>query len=323
MLGALLALASAATFGLNNAAVRRGVLTSTVLQAMAITVPMGVPLFALACLLFGGFQALAGFSKAQWLWMILAGIVHFIVGRYGNYRSTKAMGANLSSPIQQLSVPISIVLAIIYLGEVLTPLRLIGFIMVMVGPVIMLRRNKGEGVRKSASGFIPHFAEGFMWGFVSAFAYGASPLFIMMGLESGGSMIDSIAGGFISYSSATVVVLILLIFAGGARFMSSLDGTAAKWFVASGGLVFFSQLFRYMSLAVAPITVVVPIQRLSPVFRVVFSWLLNREHEFFGFWVLLGIFISMLGAILLTLSTELVAGVLPASWGPLLRLSWP
>ncbi|NIN36683.1 MAG: hypothetical protein GTO60_16950, partial [Gammaproteobacteria bacterium] len=75
MLGALLALASAATFGLNNAAVRRGVLTSTVLQAMAITVPMGVPLFALACLLFGGFQALSEFNSSQWLWMMLAGIV--------------------------------------------------------------------------------------------------------------------------------------------------------------------------------------------------------------------------------------------------------
>ena len=49
MLGALLALASAATFGLNNAAVRRGVLTATVLQGMAITVPMGLP-FVLACM---------------------------------------------------------------------------------------------------------------------------------------------------------------------------------------------------------------------------------------------------------------------------------
>ena len=36
MLGALLALASAAMFGMNNAAVRRGVLTGSVLQAMLI-----------------------------------------------------------------------------------------------------------------------------------------------------------------------------------------------------------------------------------------------------------------------------------------------
>lgn len=323
MLGALLALASAATFGLNNAAVRRGVLTGSVLQAMAITVPLGVPLFALACLLTGGFHAMAGFSGAAWLWMTLAGVVHFIAGRYGNYRSTKAMGANLASPVQQLSVPVSIILAMIYLDEVLTPLRLIGFVLVMLGPVIMMRRNKGEGPRRTKSGFQPHYLEGFLWGLVSALAYGASPLFIMKGLGPDGGLVDSIAGGFISYTAAALVVAVLVALAGGLRLITGLDGTAARWFTISGVFVFFSQMFRYMSLAVAPITVVVPIQRLSPVFRVIFSWLLNREHEFFGFWVLTGIFVSMAGAILLTLSTEFAVGLLPAPLEPLLRLSWP
>ena len=105
--------------------------------------------------------------------------------------------------------------------------------------------------------------------------------------------------------------------------MYSVDKTAAKWFAASGFIVFFSQLFRYMSLSIAPVTVVVPIQRLSPVFRVIFSWVINRDHEFFGFWVLFGIFISMLGAIMLALSTEIVANFMPESWGPVIRYSWP
>ncbi len=53
MLGGLLAICSAATFAFNNASVRRGVLTGSVAQAMAITVPIGVPLFFLAALLTG------------------------------------------------------------------------------------------------------------------------------------------------------------------------------------------------------------------------------------------------------------------------------
>ena len=48
MLGAFLALLSAALFGFNNAATRRGVLNGSVIQGMAITVPMGVLLFGLA-----------------------------------------------------------------------------------------------------------------------------------------------------------------------------------------------------------------------------------------------------------------------------------
>ncbi|NNE38477.1 MAG: EamA family transporter [Gammaproteobacteria bacterium] len=323
MLGALLALASAATFGLNNAAVRRGVLTATVLQAMAITVPMGVPFFLLTCLLFGGFHALAGFSSSQWWWMASAGMVHFIIGRYSNYRSIRALGANLSSPIQQLSVPISIILAIIFLDEVITPARVLGFILVMLGPTIMLKQKKGAGPRKSKSGFEPHYAEGFLWGGVSALAYGASPLFIMMGLQSNPTIIDSIPGGMISYSAATIVIITVIMILGGRSYMAGMGESAPKWFALSGFIVFFSQIFRYMSLAVAPVTVVVPIQRLSPVFRVIFGWLINRDHEFFGFWVLFGIFLSMFGAILLALSTDIVIALLPSSWAGFLQLSWP
>ena len=80
MTGALLALLSAASFGLNNAMFRRGVLSGSVLQALAITVPLGVPLFALGCLGFGAFGALSGLAPASWAWMSTAGVIHFVVG---------------------------------------------------------------------------------------------------------------------------------------------------------------------------------------------------------------------------------------------------
>jgi uncharacterized membrane protein len=323
MLGALLALASAATFGFNNAAIRRGVLTGSVLQAMAITVPMGVPLFVLVCLPFGGIEAVIGFSPASWFWMAIAGIVHFVIGRYGNYRSTYALGANLATPIQQLSIPISIVLAMIFLEETMTPLRFFGFLLVMFGPTVMLRRKSGNATYISKSGFQPRFAEGILWGLISAFAYGTSPLFIMKGLTAEGGLIESLAGGLISYTAAAVVIVVLIFYLGGLKVISGVDKTAGKWFVISGIFVFLSQMFRYMSLAAAPVTVVVPIQRLSAVFRVIFSWILNREHEFFGFWLLLGIALSMLGAVMLALSTELALSLFPESWAPFLGFSWP
>lgn len=323
MLGALLALASAATFGFNNASIRRGVLTGSVVQAMMITVPMGVPLFALASLSFGGIESLLGFSVASWFWMMLAGVIHFVIGRYGNYRSTQALGANLSSPVQQLSVPISIVLAMIFLEETLNPLSFTGFILVMFGPAVTSVRNKDNTAKKSKSGFTPRYGEGFLWGFISAFAYGASPLFIMMGLGPDGGLIDSITGGLISYMAATVTILILVMLTGGFGFMRDLDREAGKWFLLSGVLVFFSQLFRYMALALAPVAVAVSIQRLSPIFRLIFSWMLNRDHEFFDFQVIFGIVLSLFGALLMTLSVDSVAALLPAAWGPFMHTEWP
>lgn len=323
MLGAILAFASAATFGLNSAAIRRGVLSGSVLHAMAITVPLGVPLFAIACMPTGGFQALATFSLPSWGWLAMAGVIHFVVGRYGNYRATEAMGAALSSPVQQLSVPVSLVLALVFLDEVLTPLRLIGFVLVMWGPVLAMRSWQKPVPDRATEAFQPQYRSGLPWAFVCALGYGASPLFVVKGLGTDRTLVDSLAGGMVSYAAATVVILLLVTLAGGPALLRHIDPTAQRWFFLSGVLVFLSQMFRYMALAVAPVSVVVPIQRLSVIFRIFFSWQLNRKHEDLGRPVLLGVALSLLGAVALTLSTEVVLMLLPFEWVAFLTIRWP
>ena len=308
---------------MNNAALRRGVLTGDVLQAMAITVPLGVPFFLFACALFGGFESLADFSLPSWAWLTLAGVVHYVLGRYGNYRATQALGGTLSGPIHQLSVPIALVLALLFLDEVMTPLRLVGFLLVMAGPLVAVRGRGGRKRGVSNKEFEPHIGEGMFWGTVCSVGYGCSPLFIVKGLGAERDLVDSLAAGLVSYSAAAIVVAVLVMIAGGAAYMRRLDRTARNWFAASGTIVFFSQMFRYMALAVAPVTVVVPIQRLSVVFRVVFSWLINRDHEVITGKVLLAIAISLLGAIALTLSTDVVVSMLPGDLARILTAEWP
>ncbi len=316
MFGALLALASAATFGLNNAALRRGVLTGGVLQAMAITVPLGVPLFLLACIAFGGLDSLAGFSQPALLWLALAGAVHFVIGRYGNYRATQALGATLSGPLHQLSIPIAVTLALVFLDEVLTPLRMLGFVLVMIGPLVAAHRPK-------KTKFEPRLGEGYLWGTVSAVGYGCSPLFIVYGLGANATLVDSLAAGLVSYSAAAIIVIAAVVIAGGFAYMQTLERKARNWFALSGAFVFVSQMLRYMALAVAPVTIVVPIQRLSVVFRVIFSWMINRDHEVITAKVLVSIAISVLGAFALTLSTDIVVSLFPAEWADLLSIEWP
>jgi len=200
MFGALLALASAAFFGLNSAATRRGVLKGTVLQGMAITVPLGVPLFATGCLIFGAFGALGALTPTTLAWMSAAGVMHFVIGRYGNYRATRAMGAALSSPIQQLSVLVALALALIFLDETLTPLRAVGIVLVLFGPIIILRARQTKPKEHADPVFVVNYVEGYFWGLICAAAYGTSPLFIRLGLEAGleaHGIRDSIAGGML------------------------------------------------------------------------------------------------------------------------------
>ena len=296
------------------------------MHAISITVPLGVPLFAIACLLFGELPSLQTFPLPGWAWLALAGVVHFVIGRYGNYRATRALGSALSAPIQQISVPIALILALLFLDEVLTPLRLIGFILVMVGAYVAVRPRKGNTVgarRRTDPAFEPDYPDGLLWGGVCALAYGCSPLMVVKGLGPERTLTDSLAGGLISYTAAALVIAVPVMYAGGIPFLRQLDRAAARWFGFSGVLVFLSQMLRYMALAVAPVAVVVPIQRLSVVFRVIFSALLNRDYEVIDAKVLVGILLSLAGAIALTVSTDFVAAMLPANMAVFVTGQWP
>ncbi len=98
---------------------------------------------------------------------------------------------------------------------------------------------------------------------------------------------------------------------------------SAKWFTLSGVMVCVSQMFLYMAMSMAPVTVVSPINRLSILFRLYFSRLLNPHHEVFGGRVILGTVISLAGAAVISLSADMVAPLLPSAMAPLLQWHWP
>lgn len=324
MLGGLLSLLSAATFGLNNAAVRRGVLTGTVIQALIITVPVGVPMFFVGAALFGSVDAIFGFSLESGLLLAAAGIVHFVIGRYGNYRGIKAVGGNLAGTIMQTSILFTLAFAIIFLGESFTPLRIVGIVLIFLGPFVMVRRRSRPSEQLRQSSFVPNYVEGWIYGLLSAISYGTSPILVRGALENHG-LGPSLAGGFISYLAATVAIAVFLTTRRQRTHAISTDRVAVKWFFISGVFVCLSQIFRYMALAVAPVTVVGPILQLQSIFRSVFAWFLNREHEVFDAPAIAGILISLIGALAVSISTDFVLNLvpLPATLVDIVHWHWP
>ena len=341
MLGGFFALLAAITFALNNASARRGVLTGSLLQAMAITVPIGVPLFFVATWAVGDLGAVFGFSPQAVEALAAAGIVHFVWGRYCNFRATRAMGANLVGPLQQVSLVLTLLLAILVLGETLTPLRLLGIALVVLGPMLTMRGDAETRTRppratdraetaaeKLETGKPPPFAvnytEGAIFTLLSALGYGTSPILVRYGLEHKGLGV-SLAAGLISYGAATIVTLPFVLWPSRLRHVLTLEPEAKKWFTISGVTVCVSQMFLYMGFAVAPVSVVSPIQRLSSVFRIYFGHLLNPHHEVFGGKVYVGTAVSLLGAVALSLSTDVVLDyiALPDWAEAIARWHWP
>ena len=252
MLGGFLALLSAAAFAFETATARRGVVTASVAQALAVTVPLGVPIFLLFAAAFGGLGIVAGFSAGAIAYLASAGILHFAWGRYCNYRATKAMGANLVAPVQQSSLLVTLALAIWILGEHLTPLRLIGIGLVVLGPALTYgrtRRRRSDTIAGAPieSGerwmFRPNRVEGYLFALLSSTGYGVSPVLIRLALEDK-ALQAGLAGGLISYGAAALALALVLLLPGQWRHVRALDPGAAKWFVVSGVCVCFAQMLR-------------------------------------------------------------------------------
>ena len=98
--------------------------TGSVLQGMALTIPCGGLTFLVIAIAFGELGQLAMFPTVAVAWLAGQGIVHFVFGRYCNYKSNQLMGVNLSAPVVQLQIVVAMVWAVLTLQRSLRCCRL-------------------------------------------------------------------------------------------------------------------------------------------------------------------------------------------------------
>jgi drug/metabolite transporter (DMT)-like permease len=337
MLGAVLAVLSAATFALNNTAARRGVITGTAVQGMAITVPIGVACFLPLALLMGAAGRLPQLSSSGAAWMAGVGLLHFVLGRYCNYSASQAAGVNLTAPVIQLQVVVTLVLAVVVLHEPCTVLQVIGGVVMLAGAFITQqqwsnearksrtgstasRSSLAEGDATGGLGFIPRRAAGYLFASLAALAYGVTPIMARTALEHVG-VAGGILGGLIAYMAATTAIAAALMSRPLRHNVMALKRENVRWFVYSGVFVAAAQGLFYAAVAVAPIMLVVPLMQLSLIFRLIFAWQLNRDHEMFDALVIVGSVISIAGACAISIDTDLIldAFAVPEPLAHLLR----
>lgn len=325
MLGAFYAILAAATFGFNNASARRGVIGGTAMQGLVISMPLGLLTFLIGATLVDEWGAFSQLSAGNMGWLALAGFMHFVWGRYFNIRSLAAIGSNLAGPVQQSQLLLALALAIIVLGETLTPLKVIGIVLVVSAPMYILRqraRRKPPPETAEKKDYKPRLAEGYFYALMAALGFGSSGVLVKLGLD--GSNL-SFLGGVISYGTAFLVVAVVALLPSQFSQVRKIKKESAKWFFFSGVGVSFSQMFRYLALGIAPVTIVQPLQSLSLIFRMIFGYFINRDHEQFDGYVIFGICLSFTGALALTLSFDTVTELLdlPVWLQELAAWQWP
>ena len=244
MLGALLALASAFAFSVNGILVRRGVAGAgaTAGQGAFITVLLGVPFGLIAVVVTGQLFNFGEVPLGGYLLLAVAGIVHFGVGRYCNYRGNAAIGASRAVTIQAVAIPYSIFMAIFLLDEELTTLMFVGIALILGGPAVMIeRRSKKpqppQGAAESATAQVPDAMkvrqlEGYTFSLLAALAYGTSPILIRAAMED--SSRTAAIGTLVAYCAAASVLTAGLALPGQRQLISAINLRYMRLFGGAG-----------------------------------------------------------------------------------------
>ena len=255
LLGAVLAILSGATFALTNATGRRGVISGTPAQGMIISMPVGLACFLAVALLTGALQSLNRFSTSAFATLSAAGVFHFVLGRYCNFRASQAAGVNLTAPVIQLNSVVTLVLAVAILQEPCTMLQATGAVLMVAGSLVTQRSSEPAASSKlNEPAFKPRVAVGFFFALVAALAYGTSPIIVRQALQDVGPL-SGVAGASVAYGAATVAVALGLLIPSLRRNVVAVTAENARWFVYSGIFVAAAHGFLYSALAVAPIMV--------------------------------------------------------------------
>ena len=310
--GALLSLTSALSFSVNAILVRRGIAGAgaTASQGAFITVLLGVPFGFIAVVLTGQVLRFGEISPMGYLLLLTAGIIHFGVGRYCNYRSVEAIGAARSGPIMGVTTPFSILMAVILLDEVVTLTMLFAIALVLLGPTVILERKppsptpapaaSSDGGGQSAPparALEIRLFEGYLFATLAAVMYGTSPILIRAALMDAAR--TAAIGTFVAYFGASAVLMATLVLPGRRQLIGAINVRYMRLFGGAGLFVFLAQLLRFSALSVADVSVVNPLQRMANVFTVILTWMFNRSLETITLRVVVGVLVSFAGSALL------------------------
>jgi drug/metabolite transporter (DMT)-like permease len=313
MLGATFAIVSAASFAMANASVRRGVVSGTPIQAMAVSLPFGLVCFLPLALFTGELFRLPQFPVSAALWMAGYGVLHYLYGRYCNFHANAIAGVNLTAPVVQLQVVVTMVLAVVALHEPCTALQMIGGALMLLGSLITqqapARTAASASPKPGAAPFKPRYVTGYLFASLAALTYGSSWVIPRFALGDTGPA-AGILGGLISYVAAIAVGALALVVPEIRHNVFSMKRENARWFVSSGVFVAAAQGLFFAAVTVAPIMLVIPLIQLSLAFRILFSTWLSPTHEVVGGLVLAGVVTSIAGALIVSIDSALIVRAL-------------
>ena len=262
----ILAVASAFFAGITSILAKLGLknVDSTVATALRTTV---VLVFAWALVLITGAQSELGIISAEtWVILILSGLATG-ASWLCYFKALQLGDVNRVVPIDKSSTVMAILLAIVLLGEGISVAGAIGVVLIAVGTLAMIERKDVDEVKVTRSGWL-------LFAFGSAVFAALTSILGKVGMEG----VDSNLGTAIR----TVVVLamswVMVMVSSKRSEIRGIRRNDAIFIVLSGLATGASWLCFFKALQEGPASIVVPIDKLSILATVLFSFVVLNER---------------------------------------------
>ena len=173
---------------------------------------------------------------------------------------------NKVTPIDKSSTILTMILALIFLGEGITFIKLIAMVLIGVGTYLMIQKK--EEVRSGTKN------NAWLWYALGSAVFASlTSILGKVGIEG----VDSTLGTAIRTIVVLIMAWIVVFVTGKQNTIKDIDKRSWLFLVLSGFATGGSWLFYYRALQTGPASIVVPIDKLSILVTIAFSYLVFKE----------------------------------------------
>ena len=264
----MFAFGSAAFAGLTSILAKCGIKKTDSTAATAIRTIAVLAFSWLMVFIVGSQREITSISLKSWVFLILSGIA--TGASWLCYFKALSLGdINKVVPIDKSSTVLTIILALIFFGEEITPVKLAAIVLIAVGTFLMIQKRE----TKASSGEKGKSAGWLIYALLSAVFASLTSILGKIGIDN----VESNLGTAIRTAVVLLMAWMMVFITNKQSSLKQIDKKELCFILVSGVATGASWLCYYKALQDGPASVVVPIDKLSILVTVAFSYIVFKE----------------------------------------------
>ncbi|MGM9683167.1 MAG: EamA family transporter [Eubacteriales bacterium] len=263
----LFAFLSALFAGVTSVLAKCGIRKTDSTVATAIRTGIVLLMSFVMTLIVGSLGSISGISARSWLFLALSGIATG-ASWLCYFKALRDGDINKVVPIDKSSTVLTVILAVIFLQEKITLLKVLCILLIAVGTYLMIEKKKNADRGDTVKG-----RSYLLYAFLSAIFAALTSILGKVGIQD----VESNLGTMIRTAVVLIMAWFTVFVTGKAGKVPKVPASELGFICLSGLATGASWLCYYKALRDGPASIVVPIDKLSILVTVAFSYFVFRE----------------------------------------------